>query len=65
MLPLVLALLPFLVVPAYAHAAPRTVSPDGAWSYFTEPRAVNVDGKHRRTYVGWIDRKSTRLNSSH
>jgi hypothetical protein len=30
-------------------------SPNGAWSYFTEPRAVNHDGTHRRTFVGWID----------
>jgi hypothetical protein len=38
-----------------ASAAGTRVSSDGAWTYFTEPRAVNHDGEHRRTYVGWID----------
>lgn len=45
-----------LVAAAPARAlTTQPVSPDGAWSYFTEPRAVNYDGKHRRTYVGWLD----------
>ncbi|MEA2063785.1 MAG: BNR repeat-containing protein [Gemmatimonadota bacterium] len=28
---------------------------DGAWCWFADPRAVYYEGKHRRTYVGWID----------
>jgi putative BNR repeat neuraminidase len=27
----------------------------GAWSWFGDPRAVYYEGRHRRTYVGWID----------
>ena len=26
----------------------------GAWSWFGDPRAVHHEGRHRRTYVGWI-----------
>jgi BNR repeat-containing family member len=29
---------------------------DGGWSWFGDPRAVYFAGRHRRTYVGWIDR---------
>jgi len=29
----------------------------GAWSWFGDPRAVHYEGEHRRTYVGWIDRR--------
>ena len=48
-----------------ASAATTTLSPDGAWTYFTEPRAVNYDGKHRRTYVGWIDSRGQIIVSSY
>ena len=27
---------------------------DGAWCWFQDPRAVYIDGKHRRTYAGWM-----------
>jgi len=27
---------------------------DGAWCFFADPRAVFYEGKHRRTYVGWL-----------
>jgi hypothetical protein len=30
---------------------------DGAWCWFSDPRAIYFQGKHRRTYAGWIDRK--------
>ncbi len=41
------------------------MSPDGAWTYFIEPRAVNYDGLHRRTYVGWIDSRGQIVVSSY
>ncbi len=41
------------------------MSPDGAWTYFTEPRAVNHEGRHRRTYVGWIDSRGQIVVSSY
>jgi rhamnogalacturonyl hydrolase YesR len=28
---------------------------NGAWCWFSDPRAVYFEGKHRRTYAGWID----------
>ena len=48
-----------------AFAATTDLSPDGAWSYFTDPRAVNYDGKHRRTYVAWIDARGQIVVSSY
>jgi hypothetical protein len=48
-----------------ASAASTSLSPDGAWTYFTEPRAVNYAGEHRRTYVGWIDSRGQIVVSSY
>ena len=28
---------------------------DGAWCWFSDPRAVFYEGEHARTYAGWID----------
>ncbi|MEM6720715.1 MAG: BNR-4 repeat-containing protein [Bacteroidota bacterium] len=28
---------------------------NGAWCWFSDPRAVYFEGKHKRTYAGWID----------
>ncbi|WP_430408910.1 BNR-4 repeat-containing protein [Kordia sp.] len=28
---------------------------NGVWSWFSDPRAVYFEGKHKRTYAGWID----------
>lgn len=28
---------------------------NGVWSWFSDPRAVYYEGKHKRTYAGWID----------
>lgn len=28
---------------------------DGAWCWFSDPRAIYYNGKYRRTYAGWID----------
>ncbi len=33
-----------------------SVCEDGAWCWFSDPRAVYYEGKHKRTYVGWITR---------
>ena len=30
------------------------LAPSGAWCWFQDPRAVYFEGKHRRTYAGWI-----------
>jgi len=34
----------------------RTLNDDGAWCWFQDPRAVYVEGLHRRTYAQWISR---------
>lgn len=28
---------------------------DGAWCWFSDPRAVYYEGKHKRTYSSWVD----------
>lgn len=28
---------------------------NGIWSWFSDPRAVYYEGKHKRTYTGWVD----------
>lgn len=28
---------------------------DGAWCWFSDPRAVYYEGEHKRTYAGWVD----------
>lgn len=33
----------------------RSVTFNGSWCWFSDPRAVYYEGKHKRTYIGWID----------
>jgi rhamnogalacturonyl hydrolase YesR len=33
----------------------RSFTFNGAWCWFSDPRAVYHEGEHRRTYSGWID----------
>ncbi|WPP51569.1 BNR-4 repeat-containing protein [Catalinimonas niigatensis] len=33
----------------------KTFSEDGAWCWFSDPRAVYYEGEHQRTYAGWVD----------
>lgn len=33
-----------------------TVTNDGGWCWFQDPRAIRYEGDHDRTYVGWITR---------
>lgn len=33
----------------------RSFTNDGAWCWFSDPRAVYFEGDHRRTYSGWVD----------
>ena len=28
---------------------------NGSWCWFSDPRAVYFEGKHKRTYSGWVD----------
>jgi rhamnogalacturonyl hydrolase YesR len=28
---------------------------DGAWCWFSDPRAIYFEGKYKRTYAGWVD----------
>ena len=36
-----------------AEAYP-SLTPDGAWCWFSDPRAIYFEGEHQRTYAGWI-----------
>ncbi len=33
---------------------PNYVSKDGAWCWFSDPRAVYFEGEHKRTYSAWV-----------
>ncbi len=33
----------------------KTLTQDGAWCWFSDPRAVYYEGDHQRTYAGWVD----------
>ena len=33
----------------------RSFTADGAWCWFSDPRAVYYSGEHKRTYSGWVD----------
>jgi hypothetical protein len=52
------ALLGAVAVPGGAASAlplrQREFNPNGAWSWFADPRAVYHQGLHRRTFVGWV-----------
>ncbi|WP_407267926.1 BNR-4 repeat-containing protein [Radiobacillus sp. PE A8.2] len=32
----------------------RTLTNDGAWCFFADPRAVYYEGVYKRTYIGWL-----------
>ncbi len=32
-----------------------SMTSNGAWCWFSDPRAVYYEGKNKRTYAGWID----------
>ncbi len=33
----------------------KSMTTNGAWCWFSDPRAVYHEGTHKRTYAGWID----------
>jgi rhamnogalacturonyl hydrolase YesR len=33
----------------------RSFTFDGSWCWFSDPRAIYYEGKHKRTYAGWVD----------
>ena len=40
---------------AISGEAYKSFTPNGAWCWFSDPRAVYYEGNHKRTYAGWID----------
>lgn len=42
-----------------------TVSFNGIWSWFTDPRAIYYEGLYKRTYLGWIDNYGNIVISSY
>jgi hypothetical protein len=47
----------FEYVPSKATSSEnyQSMTFNGVWSWFSDPRAVYFEGKHKRTYAGWID----------
>lgn len=35
----------------------KVLSGDGAWCWIQDPRTVHVEGRHKRSYAGWMTRK--------
>lgn len=33
----------------------QSFTDNGAWCWFSDPRAIYYEGKHKRTYSGWVD----------
>jgi hypothetical protein len=55
----VLALVGTVLPVGAAQALPlreRELTASGAWSWFGDPRSVYHEGRHRRTYTGWVAR---------
>lgn len=40
---------------ALSSEAFQSMTFNGAWCWFSDPRAVYYEGEHKRTYVGWVD----------
>lgn len=40
-------------------------SADGAWCWFQDPRAVHFEGRHDRTYFGWLSHDGDVIVASH
>ncbi len=45
----------FVKSKAVASENYQSMTFNGIWSWFSDPRAVYFEGKHKRTYAGWID----------
>ncbi len=45
----------FTATEAPSSEAYRSFTFNGAWCWFSDPRAVYHEGEHRRTYSGWVD----------
>lgn len=43
--------------PAATGESFRTLTDDGTWCWFSDPRAVYYQNKFKRTYAGWVDSK--------
>jgi hypothetical protein len=46
---------PQAVTPDISAEPYQTLTDDGAWCWFSDPRAVHFKGKYNRTYAGWVD----------
>ncbi len=40
---------------AHSGESYLSLTDNGAWCWFSDPRAIYFEGKHRRTYAGWVD----------
>jgi hypothetical protein len=59
------SLLAILLAASALGQAPLTLTDDGAWCWFADPRAVYHAGTHRRTYLGWVTRRGDIVVAHH
>ncbi|WP_420573870.1 BNR-4 repeat-containing protein [Kordia sp.] len=45
----------FVTSEAVSSEKYQSMTFNGVWSWFSDPRAVYYEGKYKRTYAGWID----------
>jgi hypothetical protein len=46
-------------------ASTKTITEDGAWCWFQDPRAVHYDGVFNKTYTGWVNKKGDIIIASY
>ena len=46
-------------IPSKVEGKISTFTDNGAWCWFSDPRAIYYEGVHRRTYTGWVDNQGS------
>lgn len=55
LLPILWALFSFAGLSQEKTDRNHTLTDDGVWCWFSDPRAVYYEGDYQRTYLGWVD----------
>lgn len=45
----------FVKKSGYPSGSYQSLTFNGSWCWFSDPRAVYYEGRHKRTYCGWVD----------
>lgn len=54
-----------LISQSHHSEAYKSLTSDGAWCWFSDPRSVYYEGKYKRTYTGWINSQGDVIISSY